>query len=68
MANWELPNGGTIRRIETVGDIKYIGISDIGLETDSTEWVVQKIETIGTTQLLTYAQGAWDDYLTLTYK
>ena len=68
MANWTLPDGGAIRLIDTVGDVKYIGVSQIGEATDSTEWVVQKIETVGTLQSLTYAQGAWDDRLTLTYK
>lgn len=68
MSNYNLPSGATAREIETVGDITCIGYSSIGDLSTAETWSIKKIETVGDAVSITYADGAWSDRLTLTYK
>ena len=67
MAEFTIPTGYTLRKTKDVGDITYLGYSEIE-EPTSGKWVVKKIEIVADETNFSYGEGSFDDYLTLDYK
>jgi hypothetical protein len=67
--NFQIPSGYTQRRVvEEDVNTTYVGYSELGTLTTSSAWVVMKIVTAGNVTETYYAEGVFDDYLTLNYR
>ena len=67
--NFQIPSGYTQRRVvDEDANTAFVGFSELGTPATSDKWVVQKIIITGSVTGIFYAEGVFDDYLTLTYR
>lgn len=65
--DFTIPDGYTSRKIEVVGDITYVGYSQVG-DADSELWRVQRVTVSGGNTTIEYAIGTWTNRVTLNYR